>query len=47
MLEPRRFDLDIACGGGIEVALEAARALGPTSCALQDQGPKTRAAVAT
>jgi hypothetical protein len=39
ILEPRDFDLDIACGGGIEEALEAAMALGPTSRALQDQGP--------
>jgi hypothetical protein len=46
-LEPRDFDLDIACGGGIEEALETAMALGPTSRALQDQGPETRAAVAT
>ena len=46
-LESRDFDLDIACGGGIEEALEAAMALGPTSRALQDQGPETRAAVAT
>jgi hypothetical protein len=46
-LEPRDFALDIACGGGIEVALEAAMALGPTSRALQDQGPEARAAVAT
>ena len=47
VLEPRDFDLDIACGGGTEEALEAAMALGPTSRALQDQGPETRAAVAT
>ena len=47
MLEPRHFDLDIACGGGIEEALEAAMALGPTRRALQDQNPETRAAVAT
>jgi len=46
-LEPRDFALDIACRGGIEVALEAAMALGPTSRVLQDQGPETRAAVAT
>ena len=46
-LEPRDFALDIACGGGIEVALEAAMALGPTRRVLQDQGPETRAAVAT
>ena len=46
-LEPRDFDLDIACGGGIEVALEAAMALGPTSRAPQDQDPEARAAVAT
>ena len=47
VIEPRDFDLDIACGGGIEEALEAAMALGPTSRALQDQGPETRAVVAT
>ena len=47
ILEPRDFDLDIAFGGGIEEALDAAMALGPTSRALQDQGPETRAAVAT
>jgi hypothetical protein len=47
VIEPCDFDLDIACGGGIEEALEAAMALGPTSRALQDQGPETRAAVAT
>ena len=46
-LEPRDFDLDIACGGGIEEAVEAAIAVGPTSRVLQDQGPETRAAVAT
>src|SRR5215831_17912004 len=46
-LEPCDFDLDIACGCGIEEALEAAMALGPTSRALQDQGPEMRAAVAT
>jgi hypothetical protein len=46
-LEPRDFDLDIACGGGIEEALEAAMALGPTYRALQDQDPEMRAAVAT
>src|SRR5262249_727705 len=40
-------DLDIACGGGIEEALEAAMALGPTSRALQDQSTETRAAVTT
>jgi hypothetical protein len=47
MLEPRDFDLDIACGGGIEEALEAATALGPISRALQDHDSETRAAVAT
>jgi SAM-dependent methyltransferase len=47
VLEPRDFALDIACGGGIEEALQAAMALGPTSRALQDQGPEARAAVAT
>ena len=31
VLEPRDFDLDIACGGGIEEALDAAMALGPAS----------------
>jgi hypothetical protein len=45
-LEPRDFDLDIACGGGIEGALETAMALGPTYRALQDQGAETRAAIA-
>jgi hypothetical protein len=33
MLEPRGFDLDIACGGGIEEALEAAMAFGPYDAA--------------
>ena len=47
MLEPLNFALDIACGGGIEEALDAAMALGPTSLALQDRVPETRAAVAT
>ena len=47
LVEPRDFNLDIACGGGIEEALEAAMAIGPVSRALQDQGPETRAAVAT
>jgi SAM-dependent methyltransferase len=47
ILEPHDFDLDIACGGGIEEGLEAAMALGPTSRALQDQGPEMRVAVAT
>jgi SAM-dependent methyltransferase len=47
MVEPRDFDLDIACGGGVEEALEAAMAVGPVSRALQDQGPETRAAVST
>jgi hypothetical protein len=36
-----------ACGGGIEEALDAAMALGPTSRVLQDQSAETRAAVAT
>jgi hypothetical protein len=47
ILEPRDFDLDIACGGGIEEAHEAAMALGPTRRALEDQSLETRAAVAT
>jgi SAM-dependent methyltransferase len=46
ILEPRDFDLAIACGGGIEEALEAALAFGPTSRALQDHGLETRATVA-
>jgi len=46
VIEPRDFDLDIACGGGIDEALKAAMALGPTYRALQGQGPETRAAVA-
>ena len=40
MLAPRDFDRDIACGGGIEEALEAAMALGPISRALQDRARK-------
>jgi SAM-dependent methyltransferase len=47
VLEPRDFDLDIACGGGIEQAVEAAMAFGPARRALQDQGPETCAAAAT
>jgi SAM-dependent methyltransferase len=46
-LEPRDFELDIAGGGGIDEALEAAITVGPTSRALQDKSPETRAAVAT
>jgi hypothetical protein len=47
LLEPRDFDLDIACGGGMEEALEAAMAFGPARRALQDQGSEALAAVAT
>jgi hypothetical protein len=43
----RDFDLDIASGGGMEEALEAAMACGPARRALQDQGPETCAAAAT
>jgi hypothetical protein len=46
-LEPRDFDLDIACGRGMEEALEAAMAFGPARRALQDQGPEKLAAAAT
>ena len=46
-LEPRDFALDIACGRGIDEALQAAMEIGPTSRALQDQGPEVRATVAT
>jgi hypothetical protein len=42
ILEPRDFDPDIACGGGIEEALEAAMALGPTRRALQEPGNACR-----
>jgi ubiquinone/menaquinone biosynthesis C-methylase UbiE len=45
-LEPRDFELDIACGRGIDEALQAATEIGPTGRALQDQGPEVRAAVA-
>jgi hypothetical protein len=38
--EPRDFDLGIACGVGIEEALETGMALGPTNRALQDQARK-------
>ena len=40
IFEPRDFDLDIACGGGIEEALEAAMAVGPTSRALRTRARK-------
>ncbi len=46
-LEPRDFELDIACGRGIDEAVRAALEIGPTGRALQDQGPDVRAAVAT
>jgi hypothetical protein len=42
ILEPRDFDRDIAGGGGIEQALDAAMAFGLTSRALQDQSAETR-----
>jgi hypothetical protein len=40
MLEPRDFDLDIACGGGIEEALEAAMALGPQAAPCRTRARK-------
>src|SRR5215831_9010510 len=42
ILEPCDFDLDIACGCGIEEALEAATALGPASRALHVSRPQSR-----
>ena len=44
-VEPRDFKLDIACGNGIEEALETAVGMGPTSRALEGQPPQVRAAV--
>lgn len=44
--EPRDFALDIACGRGLDEALETAMEIGPTARALQDQRPDVRAAVA-
>jgi len=47
ILEPRDFQLDIACKRGIEEALETAMCIGPASRALQGQGPEVHAAVAS
>ena len=44
-VEPRDFKLDIACGNGIEEALETAVGMGPTSRALEGQPLQVRAAV--
>ena len=44
-VEPRDFDLDIACGKGIDEALETAVGMGPASRALEGQAPQVRAAV--
>jgi ubiquinone/menaquinone biosynthesis C-methylase UbiE len=46
-LEPRDFALDIACGRGLDEALETAMEIGPTARALQDQSAAVRSAVAT
>ncbi len=46
-LEPCDFALDIACGRGIDQALQAALEIGPTARALQDQGAEVRAAAAS
>jgi SAM-dependent methyltransferase len=46
-MQPRDFELDIACARGIDEALEAAMEIGPTARALQGQGAEVRAAVAT
>ena len=40
MLEPRDFDLDIACGGGIEGALEAAMRLDPQAAPCRTKARK-------
>jgi ubiquinone/menaquinone biosynthesis C-methylase UbiE len=44
-VEPRDFDLDIACGKGIDEAIETAVGMGPASRALEGQAPQVRAAV--
>ncbi|MBV8509585.1 MAG: SAM-dependent methyltransferase, partial [Xanthobacteraceae bacterium] len=46
-LEPRDFALDIACGRGLDEALQTAMEIGPTARALQDQNAEVRTAVAT
>jgi hypothetical protein len=43
-VEPRDFELDIACGKGIDEALETAVGMGPASRALEGQTPQVRAA---
>jgi SAM-dependent methyltransferase len=43
-LEPRDLELDIACGAGIEEAIETAVGIGPASRALEGQPPTVRAA---
>jgi hypothetical protein len=40
MLEPRDFVLDVACGGGIEQALDAAMALGPQAAPCRTKARK-------
>jgi SAM-dependent methyltransferase len=45
-LTPHDFDLDIATGRGVDTALAAALAIGPTSRALDDQSEEVRAAAA-
>ncbi|HMF13381.1 MAG TPA: hypothetical protein VKE94_13780 [Gemmataceae bacterium] len=44
-VDPRDFELDIACGKGIDEALETAVGMGPASRALEGQPPELRAAV--
>jgi SAM-dependent methyltransferase len=46
-LEPRDCALDIACGRGLDEALQTAMEIGPTARALQDQSAEVRTAVAT
>jgi hypothetical protein len=43
--QPRDFELDIACGKGIDEALETTVGMGPASRALEGQPPELRAAV--
>ena len=47
VLTPQDLDLDIAAGGGLDTAVAAALAIGPTSRMLSGQGDAVRAAAAS
>jgi SAM-dependent methyltransferase len=46
-LEPHNFAIDVACGRGLDEALQTAMEIGPTARALQDQSAEVRTAVTT